>query len=370
VTRLAFRMVSMVHSARRSAALLFVFATAVIAGACGSTPGTPAAPPTPSANAWAVVNGREITTEEVEKAYRRSAPPEPAGAQDEVFAAKLGLLDELIAQEILIGKASTLQIAVTDAELDEAYKERWGSAPADQFNQELSQRQLTVADLREALRRDLLTQKVLEREVTAKVNVTEDEITAFFEANRAEFNRAEEAYRVAQIVVTPAREPQQVNRTGDDAATPQEANAKVQRLIEQLKTGADFGTLAADFSEHAETSQRGGDLGFIPVSALRQAPPALRDAVIGQEPGTVRVVSDGGAHAIVLVAAREPAGQRDLSMPEVKGQISEALRDRREQLLRAAYLTTARTEAAVVNVMARRLVESQGKVPAAATATP
>ncbi len=353
--------------ARTSSTLLLVV-MAWTTGACGSAPASSPARQAPSADAWAVVNGREIRAEEVEKAYRRAATLENTPSEDEAFAAKLGLLDELIAQEILVAKAGDLQITVTDAELDEAYKERWGNAPQDQFTQELTRRSLTVPDLRDALRRDLLTQRVLEREVTSRITVTDEEVTAFFEANRAQFNRDEEAYHLAQIVVTPTREAQQINRSGDDAGTPQEAEAKVQRLIEQLRTGTDFGTLAADFSEHPESAQRGGDLGFIPVSALNQAPQAMRDAVIGAEPGTVRVVSDGGAHAIVLVVDREPAGQRDLSMPEVKERITEVLRGRREQLMRAAYLTMLRSDAAVDNVMARRLVESQGKAPAAPSA--
>lgn len=347
---------------------IVVLTMAVCAGAC--TPAAPPAPPAPSAQAWAVVNGREIRTDEIDKAYRRAAPPDPAGAEEQVFAAKLGLLDEIIAQEILVAKARDLQITVTDAELDEAYKERWGAAPEAEFKDELTRRGLTVDDIRAALRRDLVAQKVLEQEVTARVTVTDEEVTAFFEANRAQFSRDEEAYHLAQIVVTPSREPQQVNRTGSDATNVQEANAKVNQLIERLKAGDDFGELAADHSEHLETAQRGGDLGFIPISALRQAPQGLRDAVIGQEPGTVRVVSDGGAHAIVLVVNREPAGQRDLTTPGVKEQITEALRSRREQLLRAAYLTRLREQADVVNVMAQRLVESQGKMPAAVSATP
>ena len=80
--------------------------------------------------------------------------------------------------------------------------------------------------MREGLRRDLLTQKVLEREVASKITVTDQDITEFFNANRAQFNRAEDAYHIAQIVVTPVREPQAVNRSGNDATTPQEAAAQ------------------------------------------------------------------------------------------------------------------------------------------------
>ena len=72
----------------------------------------------------------------------------------------------------------------------------------------------------------------------------------------------------------------------------------------------------------------------------------------------------GGAHSLILVVSHEPAGQRDLSMPAVKERITTGLRGRKEQLLRTAYLTAARTDADVVNHLARRVVESQGKVPA------
>jgi hypothetical protein len=65
--------------------------------------------------------------------------------------------------------------------------------------------------------------------------------------------------------------------------------------------------------------------------------------------------------------AKEPAGQRDLSMPEVRQRITDALRARREQVLRSAYLAAARTDADIVNYMARRVVESQGQVPSPST---
>jgi hypothetical protein len=65
----------------------------------------------------------------------------------------------------------------------------------------------------------------------------------------------------------------------------------------------------------------------------------------------------------VLVAGHEPAGQRDLSMPGVRERISETLRSRKDQLLRAAYLTAVRSDAVVVNYLARRLLESKGQMP-------
>jgi len=57
-------------------------------------------------------------------------------------------------------------------------------------------------------------------------------------------------------------------------------------------------------------------------------------------------------------------------MPEVKAAISQALRDRREQVLRAAFLAATRNDAVVVNLIAKRLVESKGKMPSLAPAAP
>lgn len=347
-----------------------VLALAVLAAACNRTPGAETASKPASANAWAVVNGHEITRDDVEKAYRRAAPAGQQPADEEALTAKLNLLNELIVQELLIAKAKDLKVELPDSELDAAYLDAKKNIPDDAFQQELKSRNLTAADMREDLRRNLLAQKVVDKEVNDKINVTDQDITAFYEANKAQFNRTEDAVHIAQIVVTPTREPQRTNRTGDDASTPQEATAKAQMLMQKLKGGTPFGDLAADYSEDGESAQRGGDLGFVPVSALQQAPPALRDAVFKSAPGTVQLVSQGGAHTIVLTIARDKAGQKDLSMPSVKEAISTTLKGRKEQLIRAAYLTALRNDAKVENVLAKRVLETSGKMPSLAPAAP
>lgn len=346
------------------ALLAIAFATA-----CKSTPSTPP-PPAISADAWAVVDGRELTRDFVEKAFRRMGGATQGLSEEEAAAAKLNLLNDLIIQDILIAKASSLKVELPEADLDKAFNSAKSNIPDDQFQQELKSRNLTPADMREGLKRELLSQKVIEHEVQSKINVTDQEVSTFFDANRARFNLPEEAYHIAQIVITPAREPQQANRSGDDATTPQAAAIKAQTLMERLKGGASFSDLAMDYSEDPQSAPRGGDLGFVPVSKLRQAPPKLRDAVLKKEPGNVTLVSDSGAHTLVLVVAHEQAGQRDLSTPAVKENITNTLKERKEQLLRAAFLTSVRSDAKVENIFARKLVESQGKVPSLVPAKP
>ncbi len=219
----------LVAGARRL--MLCTVALAALTAACQSKP---AAPPV-SANAWAVVNGREITRDDVDKAYRRTDQGAQPLADDEKFAAKLVLLDELIAQDLFLAKARELKIDVPVSELDTAYAEARKSIPEEAFTQELAKRSLTAADMREGLRREMLVQKLFAREVSGKVAVTDQEISAYFEANKADFNRTEDAYRVAQIVITPVREEQIANRTGSDATTAQEAKSKLDMIMERLK---------------------------------------------------------------------------------------------------------------------------------------
>jgi len=348
--------------------LALVLSSASLAGACNSQPAAPPVPKPVSDDVWAVVDGREIRRDDVEKAYRRTAPAGQQISDDEANTAKLNLLEQAITQDILLARANELKIAVAEADIDAAFNTAKKNIPDDQLNKELSSRNLTASDMREAVRRDLVTQKVFEQEVTAKINVTDQNIRDFYEANKAQFNLPEDAYRIAQIVITPVKDQGLNNRTGDDAASPQAALTKVQMIMERLKAGAGFSDLAMDYSEDPQSAPQGGDVGLVSITALRQAPPQLRDAVLKSKPGDVNVVSMEGGHTIVALVAKQAAGQRDLNMPEVRDGIKATLQNRREQLLRTAYLENIRNKATVVNHAARRLIESLP--PTAAASAP
>lgn len=347
--------------------LVVLVAVLAAVSACRSTP-----PPAPavSADTWATIDGRAITRDDVDKAYRRMRDPSQTLSDEEVLAAKLTLLNDLIVQDILLAKARSLKLEIPQSELDTAYNNAKKNLSDEAYQQELKRRNVTAEDMREGLRRELLTQKVIEQELSSKIAVTDQTVTDFFNANRAQFNIPEESYHLAQIVITPVRDQQITNASGDDATTPEAAIAKAKMLMERLKGGASFRELATGYSEDPETAPRGGDLGLVPMSRLQKAPPQLRNAVLNKTPGTVNVASAGGNYTLVLVVAREPAGQRDLSTPGVRENITNTLRSRREQLLRMAYLTAVRDEANVVNYLSRRVVESSGAMPNLPLAAP
>jgi peptidyl-prolyl cis-trans isomerase SurA len=306
---------------------------------------------------WALVNGKEIKRDDVDKYYRTRVNPEgQQPSQEEVLSLKLNVLDELI------NKAS-------DGEVEDKFTEMKSPYTEEEFQRQLKERGLSVDDLKKGLKRQLSTEKLMNREVVAKISITDQDVTDFYAANKAQFNVAEPQYRIAQIVVTPRKEPQIRNRKNDDATTDAEAQRKVKMLVDRLNSGADFAQLANDYSEDMNSAATGGDLGYVPESALNQSDPALKKMVVGMKPGQVSpVLSLKDRYVILKLVTRESPGQRNISDPQVQQTIRDTLRNRKEQLLRSAYLAVARDEARVRNFLAEQVVEAAGKLPDAAKA--
>ncbi|MDQ1408747.1 MAG: peptidyl-prolyl cis-trans isomerase SurA [Acidobacteriaceae bacterium] len=318
-----------------------------------------------SPDVWAVVNGKEIRKDEVEKYYRTRINPEgQAPSQEEALSLKLNVLDELINNEILIERAKKLNLEASDGEVEDKFTELKSPYTEDEFQRQLKERGVSVDDLKRDLRRQLSIQKLLNREVVAKISITDQDVAEFYNANKAQFNVAEPQFRIAQIVVTPRKEPQIRNRKNDDATNEAEAQRKVKMLMDRLNSGADFAQLAMDYSEDMNSAATGGDLGYVPESALNQSDPGLKKVLLGLKPGQVsQPIQLKEGYRILKLITRESPGLRGLAEPQVQQTIRDTLRNRKEQLLRAAYLAIARDEAHSTNYLAQQVIETAGKLP-------
>ena len=333
------------------------------------------APPTP--DVWAMVNSEQIHRAEAEKYYKsRLNPQAPTPSQEEALSLTLNVLDELINNAILIQRAKKLGLEATDGEVEDKFTEFKSPYTEDEFQRTLKDRGVSTSDLKEDIRRQLTVQKLLNREVVAKIAITDQDISSFYTQNRPQFNVAEAQYRVAQILVTPHKDPQLHNRKNDDATTDVEARRKSAALLQQIANGADFAQLAMDYSEDPATASSGGDLGYVPESSLNQSDPALKRAVVTLKVGEVSpIIPLRDGYHILKLMAKEAPGQRELSDPQVQQSIRDTLRNRKEQLLRAAYMAEARDGAKVTNYLAQQVIESNGKLPeipkfGASTSTP
>jgi peptidyl-prolyl cis-trans isomerase SurA len=323
----------------------------------------------PSEGVWAVVNGKEVTRAEVDKYYRSQLNPDaPEPSQDEALSLKLNILDELVNNQILLQRAKKLGLEAADGEVEDKFTEFKSPYTEDEFQRQLKSRGYTVDDLRADIRQQLSIQKIINREVVAKITVTDQDVQDFYNQNRSQFNVAEAQFRLAQIVITPHKDAQLRNRKNDDATTDAEAKRKAAALEQQLSNGADFAQVAMDYSEDPATSASGGDLGFVPESSLSQSDPALKRTVLALKPGqTSGIIALRDSYRILKLVAKEAPGQRELSDPAVQQSIRDNIHNRKEQLLRAAYLAIARNDAKITNHLAQQVVESAGKFPVVVT---
>jgi peptidyl-prolyl cis-trans isomerase SurA len=319
----------------------------------------------PGPNVWAVVDGKDIMRDEVEKNFRsRLNADSPAPSQEEALSLKLSVLDELINSEILLERAQKMNLVATDAEVEDKFTETKSPYTEEEFQSRLKVTGLTVDDLKSDIRRQLSIQKLLNREVVAKISITDQDVADYYGKNRAQFNIAEPQYRIAQIIISTHPDPTVHNRKNDKATNEAEAGRKAAMIIQKLDAGADFAQLAMDYSEDSSSST-GGDLGFVPESSLNQSDPSLKKIVLAMKPGqfTQPIPVKGGGYRILLLTAKETAGQREITDPEVQQGIRDMLHNRQEQLLRSSYMAEARDDAHVTNVLAAQILESAGKLP-------
>jgi peptidyl-prolyl cis-trans isomerase SurA len=350
----------------KRAAVLLPLAAALFGVLAGCNKQTQHAP-----DVWAVVNGKEVKRDEVEKYYRTRVNPEgQEPSQEEALSLKLNVLEELINNEILLERAKKLNLEASDGEVEDKFTELKSPYTEDEFQRQLKSGNVSVDDLKRDLRRQLSITKLMNREVVAKIAITDQDVTDFYNTNKAQFSVAEPQYRIAQIVVTPKKEPQIRNRKNDDATNEAEAQRKVKMLMDRLNSGADFGQLAMDYSEDMNSAATGGDLGYVPESALNQSDPALKKMVVGLKPGQVSPpIQLKEGYRILKLITRESPGLRGINDPQVQQTIRDTLRNRKEQLLKAAYLAIARDEARTTNYLAEQVIEAAGKLPDAAKST-
>jgi peptidyl-prolyl cis-trans isomerase SurA len=232
----------------------------------------------------------------------------------------------------------------------------------EEFDRQLKSWGLSLEELKARLRRDESVKKLVNKDITSKINITDADVANFYNANRGSFNLPDRQVHMAQIVVTPQPDPNVHNLKGDKAKNDEEARRKIQNLEARLKQGEDFAMMAQNYSEDPTTTPNGGDLGFVGESSLDKASPELKKMVLSLQPGQMSpIIHTQNGYQILKVISKEPAGQRDLSDPRVQQSIRSELLNRKDELLKTAYYDMARNEAKVVNNMSKTVFADAGK---------
>lgn len=248
----------------------------------------------------AVVNQDLITHTDVDKRVQRVIETTPANvrlpARHEL---ERQVLNALIDEKVQLSHARNLGLDVSDVEIDAAIENI------------ASQNQMTMADLQErmqidgldfqryrnSLREQILVQRIREREVSARIQISDDQVTSFMATDPAA--QAESALNLAHILV---KVPEQ-----SSAQEKQRLHAKADEIQRKAAAGLSFSQLVKQFSDDRSTHDSGGAFGLRETSALPDVfVKAVESIKVGEVAPLVR--SPAGFHIIKLVE-RENAAQ-------------------------------------------------------------
>src|SRR5207302_5765976 len=154
--------------------------------------------------------------------------------------------------EILMRRAEKLGLLATDEEVDRKFNEYKSPFSQEEFDKRLQEKKISLADFKRDIRRSITVDKVLNKEVSSKINVTDQNITSYYNEHKAEFNLIEPQYHLAEIRVTPSPNPQTQNQN-DKAQNEADARKKIQMISNRLDSGDDLASLVMRYSESPET---------------------------------------------------------------------------------------------------------------------
>ncbi len=319
----------------------------------------------------AMVNGKPIMRADMERLYKTNlgeSKQEPP--KDQADNVRLNIVREQIDEEIVDQRAAKLNLTATDDEVETKLAEMKAPYTQEEFEQRLKSENLTLDDLKKEIRRSRTEEKLFNKEINSKINITDADIANYYNTHKADFDLVEPRYHLAAIAVTPqaapAQQQQPINMQNSKATNDAEAKKKIEGLHSRLESGEDFATLAANFSEDPSTASNGGDMGGIVESALRRQPEVF-DAISKLKPNQITPVlaipagpgsNKVGIYYIFKLIDREAAGQRQINDPRVQQTIRAELRQERSTLLKNAYIEMLRDQAHVENYFAEEIFKN------------
>ena len=346
------------RAAKHIVTLFFVALVAAALAACNRTGS--GAPANADPSIAATVNGKGIALSEVDQLISQQTQGQQAQmSQLQNAQARLQVLDSLIQKEVLFQRADKEKLLPTEDEITQFINNQMQQAnmTQEQFQKRLKEQNQTMESLREEARKQIAIQK-LQDKTNGKVGLPSDkEVEDFYNANKQQFV-SQRGVALAEISVDPTPS----EGMQDDAKSDAEAKQKIDLIYQQLKSGADFATVARARSEDTY-GPRGGDIGFATEDDLKRNgfPPEL----IGQFMGPMQVgsytapVQLRNAWYIFKLQAKQLQNEnRTLDSPEVRSQITEALINQRKQILNTALLEVAMNEAQIVNNLASKMLNS------------
>ena len=241
----------------------------------------------------AVVDNEPITNLEVNSL---AAMVDPAankiGRESLLREALENLINE--SAQLQMARQMNMQIAPTELQMAIDNTAQRNQISVEEMKQRLLSQGIGWERYRTQIKRQMLLQRVREREVTSRIKIQDHEVEAFLNESSKEQDVSKSDIHIAHILIGLS-----------EKATPDEVTQafnKANDILSQAKRGADFGKLAAEFSQ-APDRVNGGQLG---LRSPERYPTLFVDAVKPlQAAGLAGPIRSGaGFHILKLIERR------------------------------------------------------------------
>jgi peptidyl-prolyl cis-trans isomerase SurA len=286
----------------------------------------------------------ERNRDELRNEIKQANVPNP----DQVFAEKdKDTLKQIIDQKLLIQKGKDLGITA-DAELikrmDEIRKNA-GLGSMEELEKAAEQQGVNYEEWKQNLRDQIITRQVIQREVGQKLQITQEELQAYYEKHKQEMAQPEQV-RLSEILIpteTPAADstpdkPNMLQMSDEQVA---QQKGKAEQVLAQLKAGKSFEDMAKQYSG-GPTAAQGGDLGLFKRGVMAKE---LEDKTFDQmKQGDISdVLRTKQGFVILKVSEHNKPGVPALK--EVEDKVQEGVYFEKLQPALRAYLTKLREDA-------------------------
>jgi peptidyl-prolyl cis-trans isomerase SurA len=206
----------------------------------------------------------------------------------------------------------------------------------EQFQAALKSENMTMADLRRNLERQMIVQRVQQNEVLGKIGVTEEEARKYYATHLNEFTTPP-AVTLREIVVSLPTDDKGVNVAAAEAA-----QARIDGLRKRVTSGEDFQKLATEASD-SPSKANGGLIG--PIS-LNDIAPDLRKLIEAMKVGEVsEVIRNQRGFQILKLETMTPL--QTMAFEQARDQISERVFTDKRKVEFEKYLQKLRAQAII-----------------------
>lgn len=267
----------------------------------------------------AVVNDGVIMRSELND--RMAQVESQAGSRGESLPSRGQLesqvLERMIVEEIQLQMARDANVSIDDTELNRQVRSiaESNNMSLEEFADAVEADGMTLASVRDNVRREMLLRQVQQRQVSSRVNISDSEVDRLLSQQTSQSGEQsvipETRARHVLIELTPTQDEEQ-------------ARAKAQEVSQRLAQGDDFATVAREMSDDDGSALNGGDLGWLrPGQTVPAFEEAMRELSVNQVSEPVR--SQFGYHVIEVLERR----QQDVTQEAQREEVRQAIFQRR-----------------------------------------